>query len=84
MYFGEQEWRKIFATSLRHDIARGCSVEDLLPPESWSINHRGLYLRENFYGPGEGLRDLVICANDERPTNKNHQVTTLTEITDTW
>jgi len=45
VYFGEQAMEGISATSLRHDIARGCSVEDLLPPGVLEhINHRGLYL----------------------------------------
>ena len=45
VYFGEQAMEEISATSLRHDIARGCSVEDLLPPGVLEhVNHRGLYL----------------------------------------
>ena len=45
VYFGEQAMEEISATSLRHDIARGCSVEDVLPTGVLEhVNHRGLYL----------------------------------------
>ena len=45
VYFGEQAMEEISATSLRHDIARGCSVQHLLPPGVMEhVNHRGLYL----------------------------------------
>ena len=45
VYFGDQAMMAISATTLRLDIAQGCTPDELLPPGVWEyVRQRGLYL----------------------------------------